>query len=138
MLLPVAFGGFLKLLIPILYIQTLAGVLFILFGVWIFFSKEEEGEGHTPRFNPFWTVFSAFFIAEFGDKTQLATVALAIKFGSFWQVWLGATLGMAVANGVGVVIGSRMKSNLPRETIEKVASLIFILFGILTLFNSFT
>lgn len=133
MVIPVALGGFLGSLIPLSYVQFLAGVLFILFGVWILFSDEEDAEDHGRGVNPFLAVTSAFFLAEFGDKTQLATVALAVKFGSFWQVWLGATLGMAVANSVGVVVGNRLRAGLPREAIEKVAAFIFILFGILTL-----
>ncbi len=133
MLMPVALGGFLGSLIPLSYVQFFSGVLFILFGVWIFFSGEEDGEDRGRGVNPFLFVTSAFFLAEFGDKTQLATVALAVKFGSFWQVWFGATLGMVFANCLGIVVASRLKDGLPRELIEKVASVVFVLFGVLTL-----
>ncbi|MDI6815744.1 MAG: TMEM165/GDT1 family protein [Actinomycetota bacterium] len=74
-----------------------------------------------------------FFIAEFGDKTQLATVSLAAKYNSFVGVWLGSTFGMITADGLALIVGVAAGKRLPQERIKYISAGIFILFGIITL-----
>lgn len=87
-LLAVVVGNYLTHFIPIQYIQ-IAAVSFILFGLWTIRGDELNNEDKRFSFSPFWTVAIAFFIAEMGDKTQLATIALAAKYQSIIPVWLG-------------------------------------------------
>jgi putative Ca2+/H+ antiporter (TMEM165/GDT1 family) len=78
-LLAVVAGNYLTRLMPLCYIQIAAAASFILFGLWTLRGDTLEGEDKRFNYSPFWTVAVAFFFAEMGDKTQLATVALATK-----------------------------------------------------------
>ena len=85
----------------------------------------------------FWTVAIAFFLAEMGDKTQLATVALSAQIGTdLLVILLGTTIGMLVADGIGIALGVALHKYVPDKIIKKVASFIFILFGVLGILNS--
>jgi len=75
-------------------------------------------------------------LAEMGDKTQLATVALATKYNSIIQVWLGTTTGMVIADAIGIVFGIVLCKNIPERLIKWFAALIFILFGLIGLYGS--
>jgi putative Ca2+/H+ antiporter (TMEM165/GDT1 family) len=75
----------------------------------------------------------AFFLAEMGDKTQLATVALAARFPSLFAVVLGTTLGMMLANVPAVMIGGKLAARLPMRAIRYCAAALFMLTGALTL-----
>jgi len=134
MLAAVFIGKALYVILPITYIQFLAGVLFILFGIWILFFDEEEEvlESHSGK-TPFLTVFGAFILAETGDKTQLAALALAVKYNSLFEVWAGATLGMFIANSIGIIAGNKIKGKLPEKLIKRAAALLFLIFGAVTL-----
>ena len=73
----VVVGSYLNNIIPMLYIQIVASISFILFGLWTIRGDKLDGEDKEQNRSPFWTVAIAFFLAEMGDKTQLATIALA-------------------------------------------------------------
>ena len=79
------------------------------------------------------TVAIAFFLAELGDKTMLATVTLASQFRDAVPVWIGSTLGMVVADGIAVVIGLVIGRRLPTRAIKYGSAGVFIVSGILTL-----
>ena len=131
----VLFGGVIHYYIPAFYISLLAGSLFVLFGIWnLFGEKEEETEGKTKG-APFWIVFTGFLLAELGDKTQLATLALAAELGSPWLVWAGATLAMVLVNGIGALTGKWIGKLIPEFWLRLFGSAIFIIFGIVTLFE---
>src|SRR5512137_300792 len=104
-LLAVAAGSVLTNIVPFQYIQIAGAASFILFGLWTLRGDELKGEDKKFKYSPFWTVAIAFFIAEMGDKTQLATVALATRFDSIIQIWLGTTCGMVIADAVGIIVG---------------------------------
>ncbi len=146
----VVIGQFLGRAIPFTYIQFLAGVSFIGFGLWTLRGDELGDEhGKKSRFGPFLTVAVAFFLAELGDKTQLATISLAAKYstdtaaahgigpaaltGSFVQVWIGSTLGMVAADALAIIIGVVMGKRLPEKIIKWMSAAIFIGFGVATL-----
>ncbi|MCO6041538.1 MULTISPECIES: TMEM165/GDT1 family protein [Thermococcus] len=77
-------------------------------------------------------VFVAIFLAELGDKTQLATIAFASKYG--WiKAFLGAIFGLALVNLIGAVLGDKIGDALPLEVIHKGAGILFIVFGVLML-----
>ena len=133
--LAVVVGSYLTNLIPISSIQIISAYSFIIFGLWTIRGDKLAGEDKSSRFNPFWTVAIAFFIAEMGDKTQLATIALAAKYNSIMYVWLGTTTGMMIADALGIVVGIVLGKNIPERAVKWFAAMIFILFGIYGLYE---
>ena len=87
------------------------------------------------RFGVFGTTVIAFFLAEMGDKTQIATVALAAQFGTFSAVVAGTTLGMMLANVPAVLLGDKMAHRLPVRLVHGVAATIVAGLGALALLN---
>ena len=136
MLIAVIFGGVINYYIPAFLIQLLVGILFIAFGIRNLFGEKEEEMGKRVG-NPFWVVFVAFFLAELGDKTQIATLALSARYGAPFQVWLGATAGMVLVNCIGAVAGKWIGKHIPFLWMRLLASLIFLIFGFLTLGDIF-
>ena len=111
-------------------IQTIASIAFIIFGLWTLRGDKLDGEDEKHRFNPFWTVAIAFFIAEMGDKTQLATITIAAQFGQIIPILAGTTLGMVIADGFGIIVGMVLHKHIPDKQIKLFAAAIFILCGI--------
>lgn len=134
-LLAVLTGNYLTDIIPIQYIQIAAAASFIIFGLWTIRGDELKGEDKKFHFNPFWTVAIAFFFAEMGDKTQLATVALAAKYQSVIPVLMGTTAGMLIADAIGIGIGIVLGKKIPERAVKWVAAIIFILFGVFGLYE---
>jgi Ca2+/H+ antiporter, TMEM165/GDT1 family len=135
-LLAVVLGSYLTVLFPLYYVQIVASLSFILFGLWTIRGDELSGEDKRFNFSPFWTVAVAFFIAEMGDKTQLATIALAAKYQSVFPVWLGTNIGMLIADAIGIGIGIVLGKKIPERAIKWFAALLFILFGLVGLWQS--
>jgi len=138
MLIAVLLGGIIQRMVPALFISILAGAFFIIYGLIIIApikkeeEKKEESEKAIRSRDPFWIVFGSFFLAEIGDKTQLATFALTAKYGTPVQIWIGATLGMVLVNLFGLVIGNVLKNYLPEKIINYLSGGVFIVFGALT------
>ena len=86
-----------------------------------------------PRFGVFGTTVATFIVAEMGDKTQIATAALAARYASFYAVVAGATLGMMLANIPAVLLGDRLAGWTPTRLMHAIAALIFTVLGILVL-----
>jgi putative Ca2+/H+ antiporter (TMEM165/GDT1 family) len=74
-------------------------------------------------------VASAFFLAELGDKTMLATITLATTHGLF-GTWLGSTLGMVTADALAILVGQQLGARLPERTIRIGAAILFVVFGV--------
>lgn len=129
-------GNYLTQIIPMQYIQIAAAVSFIIFGLWTIRGDQLNGEDKVSKYGPFWTVAIAFFIAEMGDKTQLATVALAAQFNAIIPVWLGTTTGMMIADGIGIIIGIVLGKRIPERAVKWAAAMIFIFFGLFGLYES--
>lgn len=123
-------GRWLSNFVPMHYIQIASSASFILFGLWTIRGDKLENEDKRFNFTPFWTVAIAFFIAEMGDKTQLATVALAAKYQSLLPVWFGTTTGMMIADGLGIGAGIMLGKKIPERAVKWGAAMIFILFGL--------
>lgn len=128
-LLAAAAGNYLAAVMPIVYIKITAAASFIIFGLWTIRGDTLGDEDSKYHFSPFWTVTIAFFIAEMGDKTQLATIALAVKYHTVISVWMGTTIGMVISNGFGIIAGSVMGRHIPARAIKWASALIFIAFG---------
>lgn len=114
------------------WIQGVASLSFILFGLWTIRGDKLEGEtGGKTRFGTVITVAIAFFIAELGDKTQLATFALAAKYpANPIGILAGTTTGMLIADTIGIIVGVIMCKKIPERTIKLISAGVFILFGI--------
>lgn len=136
-LLAVFAGNWLTHLIPMHHIQIAASVSFILFGLWTIKGDSLNNEDKRFSFSPFWTVAVAFFFAEMGDKTQLATVALAAKYMSIIPVWMGTTTGMVIADAIGIIIGIVLGKKIPERFVKWFAAVIFIVFGLIGLYRAF-
>ncbi len=134
-LLAVEAGNYLTGIVPLQYIQVAAAASFIFFGLWTLRGDELAGEADAVRGSPFWTVAIAFFFAEMGDKTQLATLALAAQYQTVVPVWLGTTAGMMVADGIGIGVGVVMGRRIPERVVKWGAALIFIAFGVAGLYR---
>jgi len=128
--LAVVAGTYLTKVIPLYYVQLAASASFVLFGFWTLRGDTLEGEDKRFNYSPFWTVAVAFFLAEMGDKTQLATVVLAAEYKSIIAVWLGTTTGMVIADAIGIGVGIVLGKRIPERLIKWVAALIFIFFGL--------
>jgi putative Ca2+/H+ antiporter (TMEM165/GDT1 family) len=132
----VGVGNYLTNIIPLAYIKIAAAASFIIFGLWTLRGDELHDEDRRFNFSPFWTVTVAFFIAEMGDKTQLATVALAAEFNIVIPVWLGTTSGMLIADAVGIILGMVLHKKIPGKQIKWFAATVFIAFGVWGLYES--
>ncbi|GFR35186.1 TMEM165/GDT1 family protein [Thermobrachium celere] len=141
--LAVLVGTYLGSYIRFDYIQLAAAFLFIGFGLWSLKGEDEEeveeGEAcnikNEDKFGPIITVGTTFFLAELGDKTQLMTLTFAAQAKAPILVLIGATLGMMVADTLGILGGTLISKYLPEKYIKLGAAFIFIVFGISTLYE---
>jgi putative Ca2+/H+ antiporter (TMEM165/GDT1 family) len=124
-------GHFLTAVIPVDVISLIAALSFIAFGLWTIRGDKLEGEENRKSgFGPVITVGIAFFLAEMGDKTQLATISLAVEYQNMLGVLMGTTLAMVTADAAGIIIGIMMRKRIPEKTIKWFSAVIFILFGL--------
>jgi putative Ca2+/H+ antiporter (TMEM165/GDT1 family) len=101
---------------------------------WMFIpDKEPQGAPKPSRFGAYGTTVIAFFVAEIGDKTQLATVALAAKFQMLLPVVAGTTLGMLIADVPAVFLGKAAAERLPIKLMNRIAAVVFVALGVLVL-----
>ncbi len=135
-LMAAAAGSYLAAIVPMATIKIAAAVSFIIFGLWTIRGDTLEGEDKKYNFGPFWTVTIAFFMAEMGDKTQLATIALAVEYNTIIPVWMGTTIGMVISNGFGIIVGNVMGKHIPERAIKWGAALLFIAFGAYGLYEN--
>lgn len=98
---------------------------------------ESESINRLQKYGVFAATFILFFLAEIGDKTQIATVALAARFDSLFWVVAGTTVGMMIANAPAVFIGDKMANRLPIALIHKVAAAIFFVLGVAIIIQPF-
>ncbi|MGZ9032158.1 MAG: TMEM165/GDT1 family protein, partial [Burkholderiaceae bacterium] len=107
------------------------GISFIAMAIWTLIpDKIDDTKEHSNRFGVFGTTLVAFFLVEMGDKTQIATVALAAKYDALVTVVLGTTIGMMIANVPAVLLGNVAAEKLPVRIVHGVAALIFAALGL--------
>lgn len=116
--------------VPQRVLSAALAATFVGFGLWTLRPDTLEGDARPERFGPFFTTATLFFLAEMGDKTQLATVALAARFGSVVLVTTGTTLGMLASDGLVVLVGERLTRRVPMRWIHAGAASIFFAFGV--------
>jgi Ca2+/H+ antiporter, TMEM165/GDT1 family len=114
--------------------RWILGVSFIAMAAWMLVPDEiDDDAGDLTRHGIFITTVIAFFLAEMGDKTQIATVALAAKYDAIIAVVAGTTLGMMIANAPAVLLGNRIAERMPTRTVHRIAAGIFAVLGVMTL-----
>ncbi len=118
-------------------LRWVLGISFILMAGWMLIPDklDEEEANVAPRFGVFGTTLIAFFLAEMGDKTQVATVALAAQYADFLMVVAGTTVGMMIANVPAVLVGDKLAARLPVRLVHGIAALIFAVLGLYVLLN---
>nr|WP_246210979.1 TMEM165/GDT1 family protein [Phytoactinopolyspora alkaliphila] len=132
----VAIGFGLGEALPTAWINVIAATAFFGFAAWTLrgdsLTDEERRKAQRPARSAILAVGLAFFLAELGDKTMLATVTLATQYD--WAgVWIGSTIGMVAADALAIVVGRILSQRLPERTIKYGASALFALFGVLLL-----
>jgi Ca2+/H+ antiporter, TMEM165/GDT1 family len=118
-------------------LRWIVGGSFIAMAAWMLVPDrlDDDDAGGRQRFGAFGTTVVAFFLAEMGDKTQIATVALAARYADTVAVVLGTTLGMLLANVPAVFLGEKIAQKVSMHVVHGIAALIFGVLGMLTLLN---
>ncbi|QOJ33280.1 MAG: TMEM165/GDT1 family protein [Gammaproteobacteria bacterium] len=129
-------GAWVSALIGPVGMRWILGASFIAMGIWMLVpDRIDDGKDSTARFGVFGTTLVAFFLLEMGDKTQIATVALAAKYSALAAVVGGTTLGMMLANVPAVLLGEVAAKKLPVRAVHGIAAAIFLLLGVSLLFG---
>ncbi|MBS1226734.1 MAG: rane protein [Proteobacteria bacterium] len=132
-----ALGSWITSLVGPETLRWVLGISFIAMAAWTLIpDKFDEGDAKLTRFGVFGTTLVAFFLAEMGDKTQIATVALAAQFHAFFSVVAGTTLGMMIANVPAVLLGDRIANRVPVRLVHGIAAVIFAILGVATLLGA--
>ena len=119
-------------------LRWVLGLSFIGMAIWTMIPDkiEEEETQVAKRFGVFGATLITFFLAEMGDKTQIATVAMAAHYASPLMVVIGTTLGMLIADVPAVFVGDKLASRMPMRLIHSIAAAIFALLGVATLLGA--
>ncbi len=132
-----ALGGWLTQLASPQVLRWVLGVSFIAMAIWTLIpDKLDQDEAKLARFGVFGTTVIAFFLTEMGDKTQIATVALAAQYHAVVTVVAGTTLGMMIANVPAVYLGERIAQRMPIRLVHGIAAAIFAVLGAATLMGA--
>jgi Ca2+/H+ antiporter, TMEM165/GDT1 family len=115
-------------------LRWILGLGFLAMAAWIMVPDEiDEDDKPAGRYGVFTATLIAFFLAEMGDKTQIATVALAARFDQLTAVVVGTTLGMMLANVPAVYLGKRAATAVNLKVVHGIAAVIFVVLGVATL-----
>lgn len=132
-----ALGSWITTLLGPETLRWVLGISFLAMAAWTLIPDEfDEEDAKLARFGVFGTTLVAFFLAEMGDKTQVATVALAAQYQSLFMVVTGTTLGMMIANVPAVILGDRIAEKMPVRLVHRIAAGIFAVLGIATLLGA--
>lgn len=131
-LVSVGLGAGLGEVVPTGWIALAAGIAFFGFAAWTLrgdsLTDEERSKAERSNGRAILAVGAAFFLAELGDKTMLATITLATSYGWF-GTWIGSTVGMVVADALAIIVGRYLGHRLPENVIKYGAAALFVLFG---------
>jgi Ca2+/H+ antiporter, TMEM165/GDT1 family len=130
-------GSWITTLLGPVTLRWVLGVSFLAMAAWTLIpDKFDEKDAKLARFGAFGTTLITFFLAEMGDKTQIATVALAAQFHTVVPVVAGTTLGMMIADVPAVLLGDRIAGRVPVHIVHRIAAAIFAVLGIATLLGA--
>ena len=132
-LVSVAVGYGLGATLPTGWIALIAGIAFLAFGAWTLrgdkLTDDEKTKAERSTGSAILAVGGAFFLAELGDKTMLATITLATQYGWF-GTWIGSTVGMVAADALAILVGRMLGRHLPEKVIKYGAAALFAIFGV--------
>jgi Ca2+/H+ antiporter, TMEM165/GDT1 family len=126
-------GTWLATLLAPSTLKWVVALSFFAFGLWALKPDTLDGDREYSGRSVFVTTLAAFFVVEMGDKTQLATVALAARFDALAAVVMGTTIGMLIANAPAVWFGEALARRVDMTWMRRIAALLFVLLGVLTL-----
>lgn len=128
------FGSWLGERLPTDYIPWIISASFIAVAIWLLIpDKEDDNLGKFAQFGPLAATCILFFLAEIGDKTQIATIILAAKYQSTFWVVTGSTLGMLLANVPVIFAGKWLMQRIPLELARKAAFVLFVALAVITI-----
>ncbi|MCW0205850.1 MULTISPECIES: TMEM165/GDT1 family protein [Burkholderiales] len=132
-----ALGGWVAQAMGPNILRWVIGASFLAMAAWMLIPDkiDDDAAKTKSRFGAFGTTVITFFLAEMGDKTQIATVALAARYPDVVQVVIGTTLGMMLADAPAVFLGEKIAAKVSMRLVHGVAAVIFGVLGLLTLFN---
>lgn len=132
-----AVGAWITTMVGPQAMRWILGLSFIGMAVWTLIPDKMDDNGSTfAKFGVFGATLAAFFLAEMGDKTQIATVALAAQYKSIVSVVLGTTVGMMIANVPAVLLGDRIAHRMPVKWVHSIAAALFAILGVATLLGA--
>lgn len=132
-----ALGSWITSLLGPATLRWVLGLSFIGMAMWTLIpDRLDERDAKLARFGVFGTTLVAFFLVEMGDKTQIATVALAAQYHAFFSVVAGTTLGLMIANVPAVFLGDRIAHRMPVRLVHTVAAAVFAILGVATLLGA--
>ena len=128
-----ALGAWITTVVDPQLLRWLLGASFVIMAVWMLIPDklEDNADSQTPRLGVFASTVVVFFLAEMGDKTQIATVMLAARYNAYGWVVAGTTLGMMLANAPAVWLGERITQRVPLRIVHLLSALVFALLGVL-------
>lgn len=131
-------GHYLSHLIQSELLHVFTGVIFILFGFLSFSNEKEENcSNRKYKLGPVLTVATTFLLAELGDKTQLTAMTIAMESDYPLIILIGSTMGMLTIGLFGIIIGNTLTKNVPSYIMKTISGIVFIIFGIVKIFESF-
>jgi putative Ca2+/H+ antiporter (TMEM165/GDT1 family) len=133
-----ALGAWITAMVSPEILRWVLGLSFIGMAIWTMIPDKMEDEKDarvTEQFGVFGATLVTFFLAEMGDKTQIATVAMAAHYATAVMVVIGTTIGMLIADVPAVFIGDKLSSKLPMKLVRSIAAAIFAILGLATLFG---
>jgi putative Ca2+/H+ antiporter (TMEM165/GDT1 family) len=129
----VAAGKLLSDVLDPFWVAASAGALFIFFGLWALKAGDDDGDEVVAQKSGnsiLWLSFTMIFLAELGDKTQLATAGLAARLDSPLEVFIGSTLALWGVSALGALLGKKVLGRLPGRAVRLASAALFILFGV--------
>jgi len=134
-LLAVLLGEGLARAVPREFVLIAAGILFLIFGYRSWRSGEDADTAIdvSSQRSAWLTSFILIFVAELGDKTQLAMIAIAAESGALWSVFIGGTLALWSVSLLGMLVGRTLLRRIPTRSVHRTAAVMFLIFGVLAL-----
>ncbi len=126
----ILFGEWIINIVPLSYIKIISGIIFLIFGILIIFSKENEESERKYHFkNPFLISFSLIFLTEWGDKTQIAAALFATQYNGI-LVLTGVLSALTLLSIMAIYLGKIVSEKVDNKLISKIAGIVFIIIGI--------
>jgi putative Ca2+/H+ antiporter (TMEM165/GDT1 family) len=131
----VIIGFILSATLPVEIITYVSGFLFLILGIFTLVNSHSETVDTCDNPGTLFGMFSLVLVSELGDKSQIATLALAAQSLFPIMIFLGAIIGFLIVNSIGAYTGTTIAERIPIKTVKRVVGVIFILFGILVIFG---